>query len=86
MSDYSVRISEDIGRQLRRCRASFRQSIQKRLQEIVDEATALPVSRRPAAATQGPRLRFYVFEGYGVSYQVDHITRSVTITKLRPAS
>jgi mRNA-degrading endonuclease RelE of RelBE toxin-antitoxin system len=86
MNQYTLHIPEDVERQLRQCRVSIRESIQKRLQEITEDATARPASRRKAAAATGPPLRFYVYEGFRVSYQVNPLTRSVVVLKLRTES
>jgi mRNA-degrading endonuclease RelE of RelBE toxin-antitoxin system len=82
---YSVHIPVGVQRQLRRLRASLRESIRSRLQEI---AAGLPVSAlgKKSAARGGPPLRFYVFEGFRVSYQLNPRTRRVAVLELRPAS
>jgi hypothetical protein len=85
MNQYALQIPEGIERQLRRCRASLRQSIRERLQEIVD-GVAGRASSAPSKLLKGPPLRFYVFEGYRISYEIDPLTRSVLVLELRPAS
>ena len=82
---YTLHIPEDVERQLRQCRASFRQSIRQRLQEIVESAVPPPARGRRSAALEGPPLRFYVSEGYRVSYQVNPVTRRVLVLELRAA-
>ncbi len=86
MNQYTLHIPEDVERQLRQCRAPIRQSIRKRLQEIVDGVAAHPVTRKKAAATKGPPLRFYIYEGYRVFYQVNPADRRVTVLELRAES
>jgi mRNA-degrading endonuclease RelE of RelBE toxin-antitoxin system len=86
MNAYTLQIPADIERQLQKCRASLRLSIGKRLREIVEGATIGVPPRRPALAPRGPPLRFYVFEGFRVSYQVNPTTRSIIVLKLQPAT
>jgi hypothetical protein len=86
MNQYALQIPAGIERQLRRCRASLRQSIRERLQEIVEGVAARASSARRSKLLKGPPLRFYVFEGYRISYEVDPLTRSVLVLELRPAS
>jgi hypothetical protein len=86
MAQYTLQLPNGVERQLARCRASIRRSIQKRLQEIVDQASSAAPATGPSPAPQGPPLRFYVFEGCRVSYQLNPVTRSVVVLKLRPES
>jgi hypothetical protein len=86
MTQYTLKIPADVQRQLRRCRASLRRSIRERLQEIADGANARPAGARRPLPLKGPPLRFYVYEGYRISYQLDPITRSVVVIELRPAT
>jgi hypothetical protein len=86
MTRYTLQIPRDVQRQLGRCRASLRRSIQERLQEIAEGANTAPAGRRRSPTLVGPPLRFYVFEGYRISYQLDPITRSIVVLELRPAS
>jgi len=83
MNRFTLRIPSDVERQLRQCRSSLQTSIRKRLQEIAAGASALPPKRRRPAAPKGPPLRFYVFEGCRVSYQVNLLTRTVVVLELR---
>jgi PHP family Zn ribbon phosphoesterase len=82
MNPFTLQIPGDIERQLRQCRSSLRTSIRKRLQEIADGASALPPKRRPSAPKEPP-LRFYVFEGCRVSYQLNPLDRTVVVLDLR---
>ena len=52
--------------------------------EIATAATKGPVASKAAAQKQPP-LRFYVYEGYRVFYQVDAGTRRVVVLDLSPA-
>jgi mRNA-degrading endonuclease RelE of RelBE toxin-antitoxin system len=83
MKQYTLEIPAEVKRQLRRFRASIRGSIQTHLQEIVDGATARPSAGKKAAPHQGPPLRFYVFEGCRVFYQVNTTARRVVVLELR---
>jgi hypothetical protein len=84
MNRFTVQIPGDLERQLRQCRSSLQTSIRKRLQEIAEGASTPPPKRRQPSAPEGPPLRFYVFEGCRVSYQVNPITRTVVVLELRP--
>jgi hypothetical protein len=53
------------------------------LQEIVDALTTTPVPSGQALGSEEPPLRFYVFEGYRVSYAIDPVTRRVVVTTIR---
>jgi hypothetical protein len=87
MAPYTLQLADEVARQLARCRVSIRRSVQERLQEIVDEASAArPSSRGSSPVPQGPPHRFYVFEGCRVSYQVNPLTRSVVVLKVRAES
>jgi mRNA-degrading endonuclease RelE of RelBE toxin-antitoxin system len=86
MNPYTLHIPEGIERQLQHCRASMRQSIRDRLQEIVESADARPSARRQKTLPKGPPLRLYVFEGYRVSYEIDPLTRSVVVLDIQAAT
>lgn len=85
MKTFTLHIPSDVEAQLRRCRASIQESIRKRLQEIVDRLATKPAARPGTPAPQGPLPRFYVYEGYRVSYQVNPITRKVVLVALEAA-
>jgi hypothetical protein len=89
MSSYGFQISAEIERRMRRCRAPMRAAIQKHLDEIAASAGNVPVGRakkpaRPAKAPvrKAPPLRFYVYEGYRVAYQLDPDSRKVIVIEL----
>ena len=90
MTPFTLHIGDDIQRKLDRCTALMRTSIRKRLQTTVDDLTnaKAPPGRRaaksPAVVPFGPPLRFYVWEGYRVSYRVDPVDRSVVVLELIP--
>jgi mRNA-degrading endonuclease RelE of RelBE toxin-antitoxin system len=80
---FTLHIPKDIEAELQRCRASIRAAIRKRLQDIVDSLAAQPKPREAALGPSEPPLRFYAFEGYRVSYQVNPVTHKVIVTKIR---
>jgi mRNA-degrading endonuclease RelE of RelBE toxin-antitoxin system len=81
-ADYGLRISADIEKRMRRCRAPVRAAILKQLAEIA--ASAGTSKRRvKVAAQKEPPLRFYVYEGYRIAYQLDADTRRVVILDLQ---
>jgi hypothetical protein len=89
MSSYGFQISAEIERRMRRCRAPMRAAIRKRLDEIAASAGNVAVagpkrSARPARALvrKAPPLRFYVYEGYRVAYQLDPDSRKVVVIEL----
>ena len=90
MKQYTLHIPRAVARQLQACRASIRQSIAERLRVIVAATTDGPAGRRPPASpravAQGPAHRFYVLEGYRVSYVVMAVTRRVVVLELQPTS
>ena len=83
MKQYTLQMNKDVARQLQNCRSSIRQSIERKLQEIVAMTADRLIAKRLPRPT-GPPLRFYVFEGYRVSYQVNPSTRNVIVLGLRP--
>lgn len=79
---YTLQITGDIARQLQRCRASIRRAIAGKLQEILATAAARPLPVK-GLAPGGPPLRFYVLEGYRVSYVVRPRSRTVTVLDIQ---
>jgi len=82
-SEYALRFSRESERRLLRCRASLRAAIRDRLHTIALDA-AKPSRRPKQVGRKEPPLRFYVYEGYRVVYQVDEQTRRVVILDLAP--
>jgi hypothetical protein len=88
MSSYGFQISAEIERRMRRCRAPMRAAIRKRLDEIAaragDVVGSAKRSARPAKTPvrKAPPLRFYVYEGYRVAYQLDPDSRKVVVIEL----
>ena len=87
-SEYGLQMSKEIEGRLGRYRAPIRAAIRARLAEIAATAgkgSARGGAKRPAAQKEPP-LRFYVYEGYRVFYQVDPGTRRVVILDLGPVT
>jgi mRNA-degrading endonuclease RelE of RelBE toxin-antitoxin system len=80
-SEYALRFSKETERRLGRCRASVRAAIRGRLESIA-LAAAKPSRRSKQPGPNEPPLRFYVYEGYRVVYQVDEATRRVIVLDL----
>jgi mRNA-degrading endonuclease RelE of RelBE toxin-antitoxin system len=80
---YTLQIPESVERQLRRCRASIRDSILKELQKIVSSVSA---GARPSFGPLWPVLRFYVLPDFRVSYEIDPVVRSVVVLDVRTGS
>ena len=83
--DYAVRFSRETERRLLRCRASLRAAIRERLDNIARDA-AKPTRRAKPAGRKEPPLRFYVYDGYRVVYQLDEQTRRVVVLDLAPVT
>jgi len=80
-AEYALRFSKETERRLLRCRASVRAAIRGRLESIA-LAAAKPSRRAKQPGPNEPPLRFYVYEGYRVVYQVDEATRRVIVLDL----
>ena len=85
---YSLALSRDVERRFLRCRASIRAAIRQRLEDIVAAAgtsrsrtrtRTRSRSRSKTLTRNEPPLRFYVYEGFRVVYQVDPGTRRVVV-------
>lgn len=78
---YSLSFSREVERRLLRCRASIRAAIRKRLEDIVTTAgrSSGRTKRAKIVARGEPPLRFYVYEGFRVVYQVEPETRRVVV-------
>ena len=91
MHEYTLQIPKAIKGQLQRCRASIRRTIAERLRAIVKavperSAPAEGLPRRKRVADQGPPSRFYVLEGYRISYVVNAVTRRVVVLEMKSNS
>jgi hypothetical protein len=76
--DYGLRISAPIEARMRRCRAPVRAAIQRQLAEIAATAGTRG-ARFKAPVQKDPPLRFYVYEGYRIVYQLDPDARRVVV-------
>jgi mRNA-degrading endonuclease RelE of RelBE toxin-antitoxin system len=76
---YGFHISADIEKRMRRWRASVREEIKKRLAEIAVGAGKTRPKSPKAADPKEPHLRFYVYEGYRIGYQIDEGRRRVVV-------
>jgi mRNA-degrading endonuclease RelE of RelBE toxin-antitoxin system len=79
--EYQLHISKEVEGRLGRYRAPVRTAIRDRLREIAVAAGKLP-ARSKKVTPKEPPLRFYVYEGYRVFYQVDAGTRWVVVLDL----
>jgi mRNA-degrading endonuclease RelE of RelBE toxin-antitoxin system len=84
-ADYALRFSSETERRFLRCRASVRAAIRDRLESIAQSA-AKPSRRSKQPGPNEPPLRFYVYEGYRVVYQVEEATRRVIVLDLAVVS
>jgi mRNA-degrading endonuclease RelE of RelBE toxin-antitoxin system len=80
-AEYVLRFSKETERRFLRCRASVRAAIRERLESIA-QAAKKPSRRSKQPGPNEPPLRFYVYEGYRVVYQVDEATRRVIVLDL----
>ena len=81
IAEFQLQVPQEIERRLGRCRASVRDAIRERLREIAVGA-GKGRSRTNPTQPREPPLRFYVYEGYRVFYQVDPETRRVVVLDL----
>ena len=77
-TEYALALSGEAERRFLRCRASIRAAIRQRLEDIV-AAARKSRARAKMLAPKEPPLRFYVYEGFRVVYQVDPGTRHVVV-------
>ena len=75
---YSLAFSGDVERRFMRCRVSIRAAIRKRLEDIA-AAAGNSRARTKTLARKEPPLRFSVYEGFRIVYQVDPGTRWVVV-------
>ncbi len=85
-AEYALKFSGETERRFLRCRASMRTAIRERLESIA-LAAAKPSRRKPSRRSKQPGpneppLRFYVYEGFRIVYQVDEATRRVIVLDL----
>src|SRR3954469_3072705 len=77
-SEYGLHIPDELVKRMRRCRAPVRDAIRERLRQIAIGAGKAR-QRVKAAAPREPPLRFYVYEGYKIAYQLDAADRRVVV-------
>ena len=75
---YSLAFSRDVEPRFLRCRKSIRAAITKRLEDIV-AAAGDSRARKAMLAAKEPPLRFYVYEGFRIVYQVDPGSHRVVV-------
>jgi hypothetical protein len=74
---YGIDMPSKIAGRIGRCTVAVRDAIRDELQSIAVTAGKGP--RRVPAVRKGPPMRFYVYEGYRVFYELDARTRQVTV-------
>jgi hypothetical protein len=77
-SAYGIDVSTKLAGRIGRCRASMRDAILDSLRNIAVTAGE-GVPRTAVTTRKGPPLRFYVYEGYRIFYQLDARTRRVVV-------
>ena len=77
-TEYSLEFTREVERRFLRYRASIRTAIRQRLEDIV-AAAGKARARAKMLVGKEPPLRFYVYEGFRVVYQVDLQTRRVVV-------
>ena len=77
-SEYKVHLATGIEGRIGRCRASVRAAVGASLRNIAATAGASH-GRARASLKKGPSMRFYVYEGYRIFYQLDPRTRRVVV-------
>jgi mRNA-degrading endonuclease RelE of RelBE toxin-antitoxin system len=75
---YALAFPQEVERRFLRFRASIRAAIRRRLEDIVAAAGKSRANAKMLAGKEPP-LRFYVYEGFRVAYQVDPGTRRVVV-------
>lgn len=77
-SDYKIHIATGIEGRIGRCRASVRAAVAAGLRNIALTAGESH-GRARAPLKKSPSMRFYVYEGYRIFYQLDPRTRRVVV-------
>ncbi len=77
-SEYGLHIPDELAQRMLRCRAPVRDAIRERLRQIAIGAGKAR-QRVKAVAPREPPLRFYVYEGYKIAYQLDAADRRVVV-------
>jgi mRNA-degrading endonuclease RelE of RelBE toxin-antitoxin system len=77
-SKFGFHISAEVEKRMARWRASVRDEVRRRLAEIAASA-GKTVRKVKAPERKEPPLRFYVYEGYRIAYQIDEEHRRVVV-------
>jgi len=81
-TEYRLHVSEALEKRMLRCRAPVRDAIRKRLRQIAIAAGR--ARRRVKALAPGePPLRFYVYEGHRIAYELDAPSRRVVVLDIQ---
>lgn len=80
-TEYGLHLSDEIEKRMLRCHAPVRAAIKERLRQIALGA-AEGGQRLDAVAPGAPPLRFYVYEGYRITYRLDAESRRVVVLDL----
>jgi mRNA-degrading endonuclease RelE of RelBE toxin-antitoxin system len=87
--EYGFHISAEVERRMGRWHAPVREEIRRRLAEIAASAgKGRPQTKTKPLDRKEPPLRFYVYEGYRIAYQIDEEHRRVIVldVELLPAA
>jgi hypothetical protein len=76
--EYKVQLGTGIEGRIGRCRASVRAAVGATLRSIAATAGESH-GRARVPLKKGPSMRFYVYEGYRIFYQLDPHTRRVVV-------
>jgi mRNA-degrading endonuclease RelE of RelBE toxin-antitoxin system len=77
-TEYGLHISDELEKRMLRCRTPVREAIRERLRQIAIGAGKAR-RRGKTVALKEPPLRFYVYEGYRIAYQLDAASRRVVV-------
>jgi mRNA-degrading endonuclease RelE of RelBE toxin-antitoxin system len=80
---YDFHISADVEKRMVRWHAPVREEIRRRLAEIAASVgQSRPKTKAKAVEGTEPPLRFYVYEGYRIAYEIDEERRRVVILEI----
>jgi mRNA-degrading endonuclease RelE of RelBE toxin-antitoxin system len=86
-TEYDFHISAHVEKRMGRWRATVREEIRRRLAEIAASAGKSRLKTKTKTKTKAldrkdPALRFYVYEGYRICYQIDEENRLVVVSDI----
>jgi mRNA-degrading endonuclease RelE of RelBE toxin-antitoxin system len=81
-TEYGLHISSEVEKRILRCRSTVRGAIRERLRQIAIGAGRAR-QRAKAVVPKEPPLRFYVYEGYRIVYQLDAHSRRVVVLDIQ---